>query len=98
MSGTLFRQHAFSSVVEFKDAILQEKHRFAEALSGHLLRYALGRELTAADEFAVADIAAAARDENYRMHSLLRAVVLSPPFLSGQQATDAAVATSQPSP
>lgn len=94
MSGTLFRQHEFSNVVEFKEAILNEKHRFAEALAGHLLRYAVGRELEAADELAVLQIARAAQEDEYRLQSLIRAVVLSKPFLAGQLPSETNVAWS----
>ncbi|MCR9198533.1 MAG: DUF1592 domain-containing protein [Planctomycetaceae bacterium] len=94
MAGTLFRQHTFSDVVQFKDAIMQEKHRFAEALGGHLLRFALGRQLTAADELAVGRIAEQAKNEDYRLHSLLRAVVRSRPFLAGELVAAPTVARS----
>ena len=36
-SGKLFRKHEFKNVVEFKDAILAEKNRFARAFAEHTL-------------------------------------------------------------
>ena len=52
-SGTLFRTHEFSNVVEFRDAILKEKDRFVRALAGHLLAFGLGRELIPSDSLAL---------------------------------------------
>ena len=79
-SGSLFRTRPFSNPVEFKDAILVEKDRFTKALAGHLLTFALARELTAADQLAVQEIADRTAAEGYRLHALLREVVLSRPF------------------
>ena len=79
-SGSLFRTRPFSNPVEFKDAILAEKDRFTKALAGHLLTFALARELTAADQLAVQEIADRTAAEGYRLHALLREVVLSRPF------------------
>jgi hypothetical protein len=80
MQGTLLRQHEFSNIVEFKDAILKERHRFARALAGHLLSFALARELGAADQIALDQITQIAADDDYRIKTLLTQVVLSAPF------------------
>ncbi|MDA7888601.1 DUF1592 domain-containing protein, partial [Akkermansiaceae bacterium] len=82
MEGTLFRKHKFTDVVEFKDAILAEKDRFARGLAGHLLSFALGRELGVADGLALDEIATATAKDGYRIQTLLREIVLSEPFLS----------------
>lgn len=82
MSGKLFRKHEFSSVVEFKEAILAEKDRFARALAGHLLSFALARELDASDQLALDRIAQLTADDDYRMQTLLKQVILSEPFLN----------------
>ncbi|MEZ6127821.1 MAG: DUF1592 domain-containing protein [Planctomycetaceae bacterium] len=79
-SGTLFRRHAFRDVVQFKDAILAEKDRFARALAGHLLSFALARELDASDQNALDKIVEITARDEYRMHTLLRQVMLSQPF------------------
>jgi len=79
--GVLFRRHEFGDVVEFKDAILKEKHRFVRALAGHMLTFALGRELAPADSPALDEIAQKASTEQYRMKALIKAVVHSEPFL-----------------
>ncbi len=79
--GVLFRRHEFGGVVEFKDAILKEKERFVRALGGHLLTFALGRELTPADSPVLDEIAQKVSTEEYRMKALIKAVVQSEPFL-----------------
>lgn len=82
VSGTLFRKHKFSDIAEFKDAILAEKDRFARALAGHLLSYSLARELGAADQIALDQIASATAADDYRIQTLLRQVILSKTFQS----------------
>lgn len=42
-SRTLLREHPFDGVVGFKAAMVKEKHRFARAFTGHLLRFALAK-------------------------------------------------------
>ena len=82
MSGTLFRKHSFDSVIEFKDAILAEKDRFTKGLAGHLLSFALAREIAAADQIAIDSIAEATAIDDYRFKTLIKQVVLSDPFLN----------------
>ena len=79
-SGTLFRQHSFSSVIEFKEAILADKNRFCRALAGHLLSFALGRELGPADELSLDAIVQAVGQEDYKMQTLIREIILSESF------------------
>ncbi|MCA8994845.1 MAG: DUF1592 domain-containing protein [Planctomycetaceae bacterium] len=81
-SGTLFHEHEFHNVVEFKDAVLAEKDRLTRALAGHLLSFALARELGAKDELALDEIVKATAADDYKMQTLLRQVVLSEPFRS----------------
>ena len=80
-SGTLFRTHKFSNLIEFKDAILKEKDRFVRALAGHMLAFGLGRELSPTDSLALDDIVRIVKKENYSMKSMIHAVVSSKPFL-----------------
>ncbi len=82
MQGTLFRKHAFNDVIEFKDAILAEKDRFTRGLAGHLLSFALARELSPADQIALDEIAAATAKDGYRMQPLIKQVILSEPFMT----------------
>ncbi len=82
MSGMLFRKHEFSDIIEFKEAILVEKDRFARALAGHLLSFGLARELGASDEIALDEITEATAQDDYKVQTLLKQVILSKPFMS----------------
>ena len=81
-SGALFRKHQFKDVVEFKEAILAEKDRFTRGLAGHLLSFALARELGPADQVALDQIAAETAAGGYRFQALLEEVISSEPFQS----------------
>ena len=82
MAGTLFQQHQFANVAEFKDSILAEKDRFVRALAGHLLSFALARELKASDQAALDKMTQATLNDDCRMKTLLHQIVQSTPFLS----------------
>jgi len=82
MAGRLFRKHEFTDVTGFKDAMLEEKDRFARGLAGHLLSFALARELNASDEAALDHIASETAADGYRMKTLMKQVIMSEPFLS----------------
>ena len=82
MEGTLFRKHPFHNVIEFKDAILAEKDRFTKGLAGHLLSFALARELGPADQIALDQIVETTANDGDRIQSLLQAIILSEPFLA----------------
>ena len=87
-SGTLFRRHQFSDIASFKDAILAEKDRFVRGFAGHLLSFALARELTPQDQRELDRIAAATIADGYRIQTLVREVVFSKPFLGGVEVSD----------
>jgi hypothetical protein len=79
-SGELFGRYEFGDVVEFKDAILAEKERFARAFASHLLAFALGREVTVWDEPALDRIVQETADGGFRLRDMIEQVVLSEPF------------------
>lgn len=85
VSGSLFRRHHFSNVVEFKDSILAEESTFASAFVGHLLSFAVARELTAVDQVAIDQIVQQTQDHEFRMQDLIKQVVLSEPFRGRQK-------------
>jgi len=85
-SGVLFRKYKFSNVVEFKDAILAEKDRFARAFAEHMLSFALGREATAADATALDLITTRTKAADYRLQTLIHEVTQSAPFVSKPRA------------
>ncbi|MFT5125341.1 MAG: hypothetical protein ACI97B_003988, partial [Verrucomicrobiales bacterium] len=82
MEGTLLRKHAFNNVVEFKDALLAEKDRFTRGLAGHLLAYALARELGPADQPVLDHIAEVTAADDYKIQTLIKQIVLCEPFQS----------------
>ena len=83
-SGTLFRKHKFSTPVEFKDAILAEKDRFARGFAAHLLSFAVCRELEPSDSPAMDAILKQLSSNEYRMKSLIHAVTQSKPFIGAE--------------
>ena len=66
-SGVLFRKHPFTNVTEFKDGILAEKDRFTRAFAGHLLSYALAREISASDAPVLDQIVEHVKANDYQM-------------------------------
>lgn len=79
-SGSLFHKYQFGNIGEFKDALLAEKHRFVRAFSGHLLKYALGRELAPSDKPALDAIVIEAAKADFKLRAVIKAVALSEPF------------------
>lgn len=80
-SGTLMRKYDFDGIVRFKESLVQEKRRFAKAFTGHLLRFALARELGPADSLTIETIVDNTEKQDFRLKSLIREVVLSDRFL-----------------
>ncbi len=96
VGGKLFRKHEFGKVTEFKDAILAEKDRFARGLAGHLLSFALARELTAADSPALDEITAKTAADGYRLQTMIREVILSEPFRTKSTARESKLTQTEP--
>ncbi|MEE2935273.1 MAG: DUF1592 domain-containing protein [Planctomycetota bacterium] len=80
MAGKLFRQYPFTNIVEFKDAVLANQDRFCRALAGHLLSFALARELRSADYLVIDQIADAVAADDYKMQTLIRQIILCESF------------------
>lgn len=89
MNGTLFRKHKFNNIAEFKDAILAEKDRFTRGLAAHVLSFALARETGVNDSIALDTIATKTANDDYRIQTLIKQVVLSDPFLHKSNAKTA---------
>ena len=79
-SGTLMRRYDFENVVDFKQALTREERRFAVALTQHLLRFALTRELNAYDTLSAESIVESTSEEGMRLKDLIREVALSRSF------------------
>ena len=76
-SGTLLRKYPFDDVVGFKESLVKENQRFARAFTGHLLRFALTRELGPADAVTIDTIVSKTANEDFKLRSLIREVVFS---------------------
>ena len=81
-SGKLFRQHEFTTIAEFKKAILKEDAIFVKAFAKHLLSFALGRQLTPWDNVDIEDIIATTAGDGYKIQGIIEGVVMSPAFRS----------------
>jgi hypothetical protein len=79
-SGTLLRKYDFDGIVEFKSALIKEERRFAKAFTGHLLRFALSRELSLGDSLTVDSIVKKTAPDNFKLKSIIREVILSKSF------------------
>ena len=81
-SGKLFRQHEFTTIAEFKEALLKEDAIFVKAFAKHLLSFALGRQLTPWDNIDIEDIIATTAGDGYKIQGIIEGVVMSPAFRS----------------
>lgn len=79
-SGELFGKLKFKDIIEFKDALLQHPELFMRAFSEHMLAYALGRELTLADEPAIDTILQSTLKTHGQFTTVIREIVQSRAF------------------
>jgi hypothetical protein len=70
-----------NGIESLKQVLLQRKNMFVRNLVGHLLTYALGRDLQAYDLPTVRRITTAVTEKQYRADVLIEEIVLSYPFL-----------------
>ena len=80
-SGKLMRKYEFTEVVQFKKSIVQENRRFAKAFTGHLLRFALSKELSPVDSLTIDTIVNKTEKDDFKLKSLIREVIQSESFL-----------------
>jgi hypothetical protein len=82
VSGTLPSGRQFTSVQEFKQALLAEKEHFLRGFTEKMLAYALGRPVGATDRGTIDEIlkAIGGGKEKYRMQSLIEAVAATQAF------------------
>ena len=83
-TGTLLRKYDFDGIVRFKESLTKEQSRFARAFTAHMLRFALARELTAADSITLDEIVAKTESEDFKLKSIMREVILSKVFVGLQ--------------
>lgn len=77
VSGKLPGGREFTTVQEFKAALLAEKEKFVQGFTEKLLCYALGRPIGYADHLTVEQITAHAAKREYRLQEIIQATVAS---------------------
>lgn len=82
-SGTIYGDRSFQNITEFKDAVLQEKDRYARALTEHMAAFALARQIEVRDRFEIDRISRRVAESEYAIQSLIREIILSKLFLNG---------------
>jgi hypothetical protein len=80
VSGVLPSGRAFHDLAQYKQALLAEKERFVRGFTQKMLTYALGRSVGATDGPLIDGIVQQLERDEYRMQSLLQAVVDSEAF------------------
>ncbi|MEC9262369.1 MAG: DUF1592 domain-containing protein [Pseudomonadota bacterium] len=79
-SATMPDGTQFEGLSGLHDVLWSRRERFTLAFIDRLLTYALGRGLEAYDQPVIRSIARQASNDNYRIHSIIEAVVTSTPF------------------
>ncbi len=79
-AGKLKSGREFSDVATYKSALLAEKDKFARAFATKMLTYALCRPVGYVDHATVDQLTNALAKNEYRMQSLVQAIVESAPF------------------
>lgn len=82
IEGTLPTGQQFTSLQEFKIALLEEKDAFARAFSERMLTYALGRPVGYSDREMIQSFVQTLQANDYRIQSLIQAIVNSDAFQS----------------
>lgn len=80
VSGTFPDGKKFSTLDEYKAGLMTQKDRFARAFSVKLLTYAIGRPVQYADRAVVDKLTDTLKQNDYRIQSLVQAIVASEPF------------------
>jgi hypothetical protein len=80
-AGSLPDGRAYHGAEEFKDRLVEDLDRFAEAFTEQLATYALRRVMTVDDLPSIRSITATSQKDDYRLQTLIESLVLSPLFL-----------------
>lgn len=72
--------HKFATLAEYKDGLMSQKEKFARALSIKMLTYALCRPVGYTDHSLVDSLVGELKKNDYRIQSLIHAIVASEPF------------------
>jgi hypothetical protein len=82
VSGAFPDGHKFSTLEEYKAGLMTQKDQFARALSIKMLTYALGRPVGYPDHSLIDSLVGTLQKNDYRIQSLIYAIVASQPFNS----------------
>ncbi|MDA1050666.1 MAG: DUF1592 domain-containing protein [Planctomycetota bacterium] len=80
VSGAFPNGHKFATLEEYKAGLMSQKDKFARALSIKMLTYALCRPVGYPDHSLVDSLVGELKKNDYRIQSLIHAVVASEPF------------------
>jgi hypothetical protein len=80
VSGTFPDGRKFTTLEEYKAGLMAQKDKFARAFSVKLLTYALGRAVGYTDREMIEGLVVALKKNDYRIQSLVEAIVMSEPF------------------
>ena len=80
-SGNLFGRNIFENVVDLKSNLASDPMIFTNAFTQHLMRFALGRDLTPRDRVQVEQITRQLKGVNYPLQQVIKSVVESSSFL-----------------
>ncbi len=80
VSGALPSGREFHTLAEYKEALLAEQDHFVRGFTKKMLTYALGRSVGATDRVLVDTIVGDLEHHDFRMQSLVQAVVASEAF------------------
>jgi hypothetical protein len=79
-TGVLLDGTKVDGPAALRGALMSRKEQFVRTVTGKLLTYAVGREMTYADAPAIRGIVRTAATDDYRWSSTILAIVKSPPF------------------
>lgn len=82
VSGAFPDGRQFATLDEYKAGLLTHKDKFARAFSTKLLTYSLGRPVGYADHEVLDSLVEKLKKDDYRIQSLIHAIVGSEPFRS----------------
>jgi mono/diheme cytochrome c family protein len=80
VSGTFPDGRKFTTLEEYKAGLMAQKDKFARAFSTKLLTYALGRAVGYTDRETVDGLVETLKKNDYRIQSVIEAIVMSEPF------------------
>jgi len=80
VSGAFPNGRKFATLEEYKAGLMSQKDKFARALSVKMLTYALGRPVGYPDHSLIDSLVATLKEDDYRIQSLIHAIVASEPF------------------